>query len=77
MQAPPSDSPVDDSGHHCDRVTTGKQADDDKPSLATLRGPLNVLPDAAYEDFLETKAIWEPRLPPNPPQLPARNDFHS
>lgn len=55
MQEPPSDSPVDDSGHHCDRVTPGKQADDDKPSLATLRGALTDLPDATYEDFQDIK----------------------
>ena len=77
MQEPPSDSPVDDSGHHCDRVTPAEQPADDKPSLASLRGALTDLPDATHEDFLEIKAIWEPRLPPNAPEPPTPNDFHS
>ena len=39
--------------------------DDDRPSLATLRGALSQLPDAGYQDFLDIKGIWETgeRLP--------------
>ena len=36
---------------------------EDKPSLATLRGSLEILPDATYEDFQEIKSLWEPREP--------------
>ena len=36
---------------------------DDKPSLATLRGAFTWLPDATYQDFLDIKAIWNPRIP--------------
>ena len=34
-----------------------------KPSLATLRGALTDLPYATYQDFLDIKAIWNPRIP--------------
>ncbi|MYA20356.1 MAG: hypothetical protein F4Z25_08890 [Chloroflexi bacterium] len=37
-----------------------------KPSLRTLRGAFaDVLPDATYQDFLDIKSIWEPRMPPD------------
>ena len=34
-----------------------------KPSLSTLKDSLSHLPDATYEDFLDLKKIWEPRIP--------------
>ena len=43
-----------------------------KPSLRTLRGAFaDVLPVgfgrryATYQDFLDIKSIWEPRMPPD------------
>ena len=36
---------------------------EEKPSLRTLKGAFAELPDASYEDFLDIKAIWEPRMP--------------
>ena len=52
-------------GKPCGRLTAmlpGEQ----KPSLRTLRGAYaDVLPDATYQDFLDIKSIWEPRLPPD------------
>ena len=37
-----------------------------KPSLRTLRGAFaDVLPDLTYQDFLDIKSIWEPRMPPD------------
>lgn len=31
--------------------------------LASLRDRLPQLPDASYEDFLELKSIWDPKVP--------------
>ena len=37
-----------------------------KPSLRTLRGAYaGVLPDATFQDFMDIKKIWEPRMPPD------------
>ena len=48
------------------RLTTAPKPDDDKPSLSTLRGAFaRRLPDAEYEDFVELKKIWEPRMLPD------------
>ena len=34
-------------------------------SLQTLRGALTQLPDATYQDFVDIKGMWEPRVPPS------------
>ena len=39
-------------------------ADDRKLPLSALREMLD-LPDATWEDFVEAKKIWEPRIPDN------------
>ena len=51
-------------GKPCARLTAAPTPDDQKPSLRTLRGAFaGILPHAEYEDFLEAKKIWEPRVP--------------
>ena len=50
-------------GEPCARLVPVRQPPGEKPSLASLRGALTDLPDAAYEDFLAIKSIWEPRTP--------------
>ena len=45
------------------RYVSEQSSGDDKPSLATLRGAFTWLPDATYQDFLDIKAIWNPRIP--------------
>ncbi len=52
-------------GKPCGKVTPVPPSPEDKPSLRTLRGAYaDVLPDATYQDFLDIKSIWEPRMPP-------------
>ncbi len=52
-------------GKPCGRLTSMSPGEQ-KPSLRTLRGAYaDVLPDATYQDFLDIKSIWEPRLPPD------------
>ena len=46
-------------GRPCGRLTAVETSNDDKPSLATLRGALSDLPDADYQDFQDIKVIWE------------------
>ena len=46
-------------------MTTQGHSDESKPSLSTLKGSMSYLPDATYQDFLDLKKIWEPRLPPS------------
>ena len=48
-------------GKPCGRLTPVSHSTDRRPSLRTLRGSMSHLPDATYEDFLDIKAIWEPR----------------
>ena len=36
---------------------------EEKPSLSTLKGAFNTLPDASYEDFVDIKTVWEPKDP--------------
>ncbi len=49
-------------GQPCGRLTPVPPSDSEKPSLATLRGAFSsALPDATYQDFLDIKAIWNPR----------------
>ncbi len=50
-------------GKPCGRLTPVQSPTVGKPSLRTLRGRLTELPDARYEDFLNLKTLWEPRLP--------------
>ncbi len=49
-------------GKPCGRLVAVESAPDSKPSLSALKGALTQLPDAAYEDFLDIKAVWEPGL---------------
>jgi len=52
-------------GKPCARLTAAPKPEDEKRSLRTLRGAFaGILPQAEYEDFLEAKKIWEPRMPP-------------
>lgn len=53
-------------GKPCGRFTPIPSPADEKPSLRTLRGAFSDrLPDASYQDFLDIKKIWEPRMPPD------------
>ena len=53
-------------GKPCGRLTAPGAPRKPKASLSTLRGSLSYLPDATYQDFLDVKAIWEPRsFPPS------------
>ena len=52
-------------GKPCGRLTLLQPPAEGNPSLATLRGALPYLPDASYEDFMEIKTVWEPRVPPS------------
>ncbi|MCY3801065.1 MAG: type II toxin-antitoxin system Phd/YefM family antitoxin [Chloroflexi bacterium] len=45
------------------RLTAIGDANEGKPSLEALRGSLTWLPEAVYEDFMDVKAVWEPRVP--------------
>ncbi len=48
------------------RFTRIRHSPDDKLPLRTLRGAFSHrLPDASYQDFLDIKKIWEPRMPPD------------
>ena len=52
-------------GKPCARLTAPPEPDDGKLPLSSLRDKFaGVLPHAEYEDFLEAKKIWEPRMPP-------------
>ena len=48
-------------GKPCGKLIPIEYSAEEKPSLKTLRGALTELPDADYEDFLDIKALWEPR----------------
>ncbi len=50
-------------GKPCGRLTPIHRPTGERPSLETLRGSLTGLPDAIYEDFLDIKTVWEPRVP--------------
>ena len=50
-------------GKPCGRLMAIRDANEGKPSLEALRGSLGWLPDAIYEDFMDIKAVWEPRVP--------------
>ena len=46
------------------RLTFKSVLSEGEPSLSTLKGSFEDLPDARYEDFLDIKALWEPRIKP-------------
>ena len=46
-------------GKPCGKLVSVPSESDAKPSLSALRGGLPQLPDAAFEDFLGIKAVWE------------------
>lgn len=48
-------------GKPCGRLTGIRDISDERPLLETLRGSLTWLPEAEYEDFMDIKAVWEPR----------------
>ena len=48
-------------GRPCGRLTAVDAGDDDKPSLATLRGAFSQLPNADYQDFQGIKAMFMAR----------------
>ena len=50
-------------GKPCGKLTLMIDANEEKPSLEALRGSLTWLPDAVYEDFMDVKTVWEPRVP--------------
>ena len=50
-------------GKPCGRLTSVRPSNEEKPSLDTLKGALSYLPDASYEDFLDVKTLWKPRVP--------------
>ena len=50
-------------GKPCGKLTPVRPFEEEKPSLRTLRGSMASLPDASYQDFVEAKSLWEPRLP--------------
>ena len=53
-------------GKPCGRFTPIQRSPEDKLPLSALRGLLSdQMPDATYQDFLEIKKIWEPRMPPD------------
>ena len=53
-------------GKPCGRLTPIPSNAEEKLPLSALRGILaNRLPDATYQDFLDIKKIWEPRMPPD------------
>lgn len=45
-------------GRPCGQLTAVDTDADDRPSLATLRGALTDLPDAAYQDFQDIKGMF-------------------
>ena len=50
-------------GKPCGRLTPVQPSVEKKPSLSTLRGSATYLPEASYEDFMNVKSLWEPRVP--------------
>ena len=50
-------------GKPCGRLMPVQLPAEEKPSLQTLRGALTQLPDATYQDFVDIKGMWEPRIP--------------
>ena len=53
-------------GKPCGRFTPIPRPEEAKLPLSALRGILSErMPDASYQDFLDAKKIWEPRMPPD------------
>ena len=53
-------------GKPCGRLTPIPRPTEEKLPLSALRGILSDrLPDASYQDFLDIKKVWEPRMPPD------------
>ena len=53
-------------GKPCGRLTPIPRPAEEKLPLSALRGILSHrMPDASYQDFLDIKKIWEPRMPPD------------
>ena len=50
-------------GKPCGRLTTVPEPAEQKPPLSSLREMFAHMPDVEYEEFVELKKIWEPRLP--------------
>ena len=51
-------------GKPCAKLTyVEAETEDKKRPLSVLRGSMPFLPDATWEDFMEAKKIWEPRIP--------------
>ena len=61
-RAPPA-SEVDHPGQPCGRLASVERPNQDKPSLASLRGAFFNLPDATYGNFRDIRTVWEPRAP--------------
>ncbi len=51
-------------GKPCGKLSPVDPPTEGKPSLSTLKGAFAHLPEASYEDFLDIKALWEPKVPP-------------
>ncbi len=50
-------------GMPCGKLTAVTSCESKKPSLSTLRGAFkDILPEVTYQDFLDIKAIWNPRV---------------
>jgi prevent-host-death family protein len=49
-------------GKPCAKLTPIENQQKKKKSLRELRGSMTHWPDLEYEDFLEAKKIWEPRV---------------
>ena len=52
-------------GKPCARFTAIPSHAEEKLPLSALRDLLPPMPDATYQDFLDIKKIWEPRMPPD------------
>ena len=53
-------------GKPCGRLTSTAHPPEGKLPLSALRGILSDrMPDVSYQDFLDIKKIWEPRMPPD------------
>ena len=52
-------------GKPCARFTPIPSPAEKKLPLSALRDLLPPMPDLSYQDFLDIKKIWEPRMPPD------------
>ena len=51
-------------GKPCGKLVPWRDEQQGTKSLRSLRGALSFLPDANFQDFVEVKDVWEPRVPP-------------